>query len=91
MGSLSSLSPLRLPIFLFFIADSSLSLSNLFGGLKNQTSGGADNLIICTIRYQVHYTRVYDTVLVDKVGRLAVIAVAGNLIKPAAVSSHHNN
>ena len=68
MGSLSSLSPLRLPIFLFFIADSSLSLSNLFGGLKNQTSGGADNLIICTIRYQVHYTRVYDTVLVDKVG-----------------------
>ena len=71
MGSLS-LSSLRVAIFLFFIADSSLSLSNLFGGLKNQTSG-ADNLIICTIRYAVHYTRVYDTVLVDKVRKVVGI------------------
>ena len=69
MGSHSSLSYQRVGIFLLLSLDSSLSLSNLFGGLKNQT-GGADNLIICTIRYAVHYTRVYDTVLVDKVGQL---------------------
>ena len=71
MGSQHSpLSSPRVAIFLFLFLHSSLSLSNLFGGLKNKTGGGADNLIICTIRYAVHYTRVYDTVLVDKVGQL---------------------
>ena len=71
MGPLPSL---RVAICLFLTLDSSLSLSNLFGGLKNKTSG-ADNLIICTIRYPVHYTRVYDTVLVDKVGKLAWVTL----------------
>ena len=45
----SCLTSLRLTIFLVSTLDSSLSLSNLFSGLKNQTSGSGENLIICTI------------------------------------------
>ena len=89
MGSHSTLSSLSVTIFLLLSLDSSLSLSSLFGGLKNQTGGGADNLIICTIRYAVHYTRVYDTVLVDKVGKLDTLADynSDNLITRSVIPS----
>ena len=44
-------------------------LNSLFG---DKTSGGSSasstNMILCTVRHAVHYARVYDTVLVNKVG-----------------------
>ena len=65
---MASLSALLVAILFCYIVDPSESLANLFSGLKNSNKSGAtDNLIICTVRYQVHYSRVYDTVLVDKV------------------------
>ena len=66
---MASLSALIVVVLFCSIVDPSKSLANLFGGLKNSSkSGGTDNLIICTVRYAVHYSRVYDTILVDKVG-----------------------
>ena len=53
-----------------------ISLCHGLGGLNSlfgdKTSGGSSasstNMILCTVRHAVHYARVYDTVLVNKVG-----------------------
>ena len=43
------------------------SLNSLFGDKGSGASGSKDNMILCTVRHSVHYARVYDTVLVNKV------------------------
>ena len=40
-------------------------LNSLFGDKGSKDSN--NNMILCTVRHSVHYSRVYDTVLVNKV------------------------
>ena len=42
-------------------------LSSLFGDKGSDGSDSKNNMILCTVRHSVHYARVYDTVLVNKV------------------------
>lgn len=44
------------------------SLNSLFGDKgSSDSSASNNNMILCTVRHSVHYARVYDTVLVNKV------------------------
>ena len=44
------------------------SLNSLFGDKgSSDSSASQNNMILCTVRHSVHYARVYDTVLVNKV------------------------
>ena len=91
MGSLSTL--LVLVVLFCFLVVPSLSFGNLFGGVKNTSnSGGTDNLIICTVRYAVHYSRVYDTILVDKVslGLLRVSLMMSVQCHPTTANNCHH-
>ena len=92
MGSLSTL--LVLVVLFCFLVVPSLSFGNLFGGVKNTSnSGGTDNLIICTVRYTVHYSRVYDTILVDKVspGLLRVSLMMSVQCHPTTANNCHQS
>ena len=91
MGSLSTL--LVLVVLFCSLVVPSLSFGNLFGGVKNTSnSGGTDNLIICTVRYAVHYSRVYDTILVDKVspGLLRVSLMMSVQCHPTTANNCHH-
>ena len=91
MGSLSTL--LVLVVLFCSLVVPSLSFGNLFGGVKNTSnSGGTDNLIICTVRYTVHYSRVYDTILVDKVspGLLRVSLMMSVQCHPTTANHCHH-
>ena len=45
-----------------------LGLGQLLGGLKDSSSKpGANDMILCTVRHNVHYATIYDSVLVNKV------------------------
>jgi len=43
-----------------------LGLGQLLGGLKGGSSSGANDMILCTVRHNVHYATIYDSVLVNK-------------------------